>query len=820
MIKRIAFSTAAIVMAFVLQGRTLTPQEALSRIEGDRVAMKRVGGMDKPQPRLVHTATTSIGAAAVYVFDRPDDGGYLVVSADDVAAPLLGYADGGDASGEMPPQMKWWLSQYAAEIEHASETGSLRYVGSASDAGYSAQRKSIAPLLATRWDQSAPYNNDCPAISTTMPNGKAPTGCVATAMAQVMKYFNWPEKGAGTGNATDSSGKKYTMDLGVAFSWADMADSYAAGSYSATQASAVALLMKACGYAVDMNYGSSESGASSAAIPSALVDHFGYDAGAHLCMRDYYGRQEWEEMIYENLANVGPVLYTGATNLGGGHAFVCDGYSADGYFHFNWGWSGMYNGYYLLTALNPDGQGIGGYAGGYNMWQDVVLGIRKPTGQPVTPQPFRLTMTEAPTGEVNGNMLSLSGAWYNAGQQTVTAVVGARFEKVGATGNGAVQYVNLGEVSLDAMQGWRGLDIPYGYASLTDGTYKVSLVTRNGSEWLEALHMLSVPDYVLLTKKGNAYTAADVAPAHFTVSGAKMLTPLYYGKAAKMTFTVTNNSDMEIAGAVAPALLTAQSSPVALGECVFLDLLPGESSNEELVFTMQYTKQFEVGKEYEFVLYNPCDNSIYGSLGQARVSEAPSNPSLTCQSFTLSSGNPVADKTDMRFSATVKCTAGYLASPLMLVIFEESNGQYVNVSQTFFEDYLFLDAGLSATTEARLDFSQGSAGVRYLAAVYNPYVTGTPLSTIPFAISQSGVDRTSAEVLSIVRPEGGQMALVTSPAKIERVTVVGIDGRQLPAEVAYDGNSAAVDLSGCGRGVVVITATDAGGDVATVKTVL
>ena len=123
--------------------------------------------------------------------------GYLVVSADDVAAPLLGYSDSGEVSAPMPPQLQWWLKQYAAEIEQASDADAVRYVTMANrkPAGAVA-RKAIAPLLSTRWDQGAPYNDDCPSVSSpVMPNGKAPTGCVATAMAQVMKYSTGLKKG-------------------------------------------------------------------------------------------------------------------------------------------------------------------------------------------------------------------------------------------------------------------------------------------------------------------------------------------------------------------------------------------------------------------------------------------------------------------------------------------------------------------------------------------------------------------------------------------------------------------------------------------------
>ncbi len=161
----------------------------------------------------------------------------------------------------------------------------------------------------------------------------------------------------------------------------------------------------------------------------------------------------------------------------------------------------------------------------------------------------------------------MSGGWYNAGQEAERFMVGAKFEKVGATGAGAVQYVNLGEMSLNPMQGWSGLRIPYTYASLTDGTYKVSLVTRSGSQWYDALHSISVPDYVLLTKKGDAYSAANAPVSRFTVTNVKLLTDLYAGEAAKMSFTVTNDSETEIAGAVAPLLMTGGYEMVSARVC-------------------------------------------------------------------------------------------------------------------------------------------------------------------------------------------------------------------------------------------------------------
>lgn len=819
-------SAKAIIPAIALLGAiasnaaTLTPDEALARVMKESDAMRASARAVVAQPRLIHTTVGDDGEPAVYIFAADSREGSIVVSADDVAAPLLGYCDT-PADGELPPELRWWLGQYAAEIEAARSEGAPRYIEPAAPKATTA-RKAIAPLVKTRWDQGAPYNNDCPSVSqSVIGNGKAPTGCVATAMAQVMKYFGWPAKGTGTGSATVSGGSQQSMNFNVTFDWANMTDTYAAGSYTATQASAVALLMKACGYSVAMNYTPSASGAQSTAIPGALINNFGYDSGAALYRRDYYGREEWEEMIYNNLANVGPVIYTGASNVGGGHAFVCDGYSADGYFHFNWGWSGMYDGYYLLTALNPEGQGVGGFAGGYNISQDVVLGICRPTGQAVK-HPFRLTSIEAVTGEIDGIYLSMAGGWFNFTGATQSFEIGARFERVGATGANAVQYVSLGNQSLDVNAGWGGVNVPLTYASLTDGNYKVSLVTREkGADWLGALHAASVPDYLILTMSGNGYSVKNVSESHLTITNVKLYTDLYSGRAAKMSFRVTNESDVEIAGAVAPIMLSG-NTPVAEGECVFVDLLPGESSDEELIFTLQTAKGFSVNTQYNFCLYNPCDNYVYGSLGNMAVKSAPADASLRCTSFTLAGANPVTDKANMRFTANVECRSGYLTAPLMLVIFRETSTGYVNEVQKSFEDYLFLSSGQSASTTAVLDFSQGAVGENYMAAVYNPSDTSNPLDMLEFTLStQSGVEAVGDDSqLSVAYSRAVASAVVVSGAEITRVSVSGVDGRTIPAAVTYNGTTAVVDLSQAPSGVAVISASDATGAVKVAKVVL
>lgn len=821
MFRRITVLTFAIVGMLASTAALLSPEEALGRLQKGNLRLSGVHAGVAEAPRLLHTASASDGQPAVYLFGGADESGYLVVSADDCVAPLLGYSDGNEVvgQGELPPQLLWWLGQYADEIGAARSGATVNFLHSAQVAS---SRKAIAPMLTTTWDQDAPFNNDCPAISgSQVQNGKAPTGCVATAMAQIMKYFNWPDRGSGTGNASTVSGTQLTMNLAVEFDWSNMLDSYA-GNYTATQASAVAQLMKACGYAVGMNYGPAASGATTESLVEAMVENFGYDEGIRLYSRNFYGREEWESMIYDNLANVGPVYYGGSSNLGGGHAFVCDGYSTDGYYHFNWGWSGMYNGYFLLTALNPDGMGIGGSVGGFNIGQDVILGIRKPTGEPAVADPFRLSLSEAVTGVVSGSYITLSGRWSNLTTSAARFQLGAKFERVGASGASAVQYVNMGEQSLDVWYGWSSVSVPYVYASLEDGTYKVSLVTRVGSEWLGAIHAPTIPDHVLFTKSGNNYSVANAEVSQLDVSDVSLLTGLYEDTTAKMSFTVSNNSDVEIAGALAPALVNGSNRIVAEGECVFVDLLPGESVVKEHVFTLQYTASFSTGTTYRLCLYNPSDNSVYGYYGNFTVGQAPEKPVLTSLSFKLDSENPVKDKANMQFSATVRCTSGYLASPLMLAVFRESGNSYVNDSQTMFGECLFLNAGESASTTTRLDFSHGTTGVNYMAALYNPFSLSQPLASIPFTLSsESGVDATVGNDALLIRFDRASATVVaTSGVEIADVIVTGIDGRTIPVAVDYDGTTATADLSLMPRGIAIVCATDASGATSTLKIVL
>lgn len=325
--------------------------------------------------------------SGLYVFNVENDGGFVIVSNDDRTIPILGFSEKGSLDPDnMPSNMKAWLQGYADEIAWLAEHGqtttgpkkSRQKVGSHSTAA-------IAPLITTTWNQGTPYNNLCPTYDD--PNygsGTCATGCVATAMAQVMKYHEWPIDATQPIPGYTSTSYRFNLPSlpAITFDWANMKYDYS-GSYTADEATAVATLMQYCGYSVEMDYGP-ESGSNTSKVASALKEYFDYnDQTTQLVTRSYYTSANWADLIYHELANARPVVYGGQSS-GGGHEFVCDGYMFDNgtdYFHINWGWGGKSDDYFVLSSLNPYAQGIGGSSSedGFHFMQEAVIGIQKST---------------------------------------------------------------------------------------------------------------------------------------------------------------------------------------------------------------------------------------------------------------------------------------------------------------------------------------------------------------------------------------------------------------------------------------------------------
>ncbi len=336
--------------------------------------------------------------AYYYVFNAGNDNGYVIVSGDDRTDQILGYVDKGSFNEEsIPENMRSWLQFYADEINRLDEKGvTLEDVKKARARRAKPTRHSVPELMKTRWNQGDPYNLSCPDYyNSDGTKGRPASGCVATALTQVMYYYQHPAR---IKTPIPSITNTYTLDDGttktvttknigrVKIDWENMLPVYD-GDETEEQRQAVADLMYYMGQAVNMGYGSSSGAVHGTNVAEAFQKYFGYDDSIYLANRGDYSIDEWFDLLYTEIAAGHPISFSG-TSSGGGHAFVLDGFDGENLFHVNWGWGGGSNGWFLIGILNPgDNSGIGasGSSDGYSMGQDALMSVRLPDNERVEP---------------------------------------------------------------------------------------------------------------------------------------------------------------------------------------------------------------------------------------------------------------------------------------------------------------------------------------------------------------------------------------------------------------------------------------------------
>ena len=324
---------------------------------------------------------SSVQSPAYYVFDNTGGPGFVIVAGDDVAMPVLGYSFEHEFSKDnLPANLKAWLEYMRDEVNEARRSGAK--AESAVTRAWSQVEVGtpVVELETAKWNQMEPYNLLCPIVG----GESTYTGCTATAVAIVMRYHQWPEKGVGTlpGYKISRGEVLPELPLGHTYDWKNMPLEYPYWGYSQVEANAVAVLMRDCGWMIFSDYGpigSVGTMASSYDIPSGLKTYMGYDKKARIISRNGYSTFEWNALMKGELDNSRPIIYAGFS-VRSGHAFVLDGYTDQDYYRVNWGWGGYCDGYFLLTALDPEGQGAGGSEGGYNTSQTAVIGIQKDDG--------------------------------------------------------------------------------------------------------------------------------------------------------------------------------------------------------------------------------------------------------------------------------------------------------------------------------------------------------------------------------------------------------------------------------------------------------
>ncbi|MEI6576601.1 MAG: C10 family peptidase [Bacteroidota bacterium] len=385
-----------------IKAAVVSPEKA-SQVARNFYTEKRLAAEPKAvyslhSERLITLSDKNIPLIYVICFD--DAGGFVLVSGDDRVKPVLGYSFSGEyQENNLPPAYLGWLEQYKKEIRQiikkntepkAHITKEWNNYATATDFKIKSLTAQVLPLLTTTWDQGCHYNDSCPTDVNSWSCNHVPTGCVATAIAQIMKYHAYPAHGAGqhSYNALNYGMQTANFET-AAYNWASMPN-----ILNVTN-TAVAKLMYHAGVGVDMGYSTNASGAASSNAAKALVHYFQYSDSIRLLQRSDYTDAAWNAIVKHQMDLHQPIYYAGA-NPSEGHAFVTDGYQDTDYYHFNWGWSGGANGYFYLSNLDPGGMT-------FNDGQEIIVGIKPGLA---TPCSGTKVLTE-PTGDfIDGSYTS------------------------------------------------------------------------------------------------------------------------------------------------------------------------------------------------------------------------------------------------------------------------------------------------------------------------------------------------------------------------------------------------------------------------------
>ncbi len=711
------------------QARSLSPAEALGRALASPDAPAAVGAMRAPArvlPKLTLNLTAS-EAPALYVISRGENQGFVIVSADDVAAPLLGYSDEAVDFDNLPENFKWWLSQYQGEISAAVAADADTYTDAAA-----AGRDNIAPLVTTRWNQDSPYNDLCPTLGST----RCPAGCVATAMAQVINYHKYPEKGIGS-HRYRWNGQNLSFDFAnTTFEWDKMLDSYAGGAGTAEQRNAVATLLYGCGVSVDMGYKAESSGAFSYNVPMALREYFGFDQGVHYENRLVYTSQQWEDMVYDQIKNVGPVYYSGRGESGG-HAFVCDGYM-DGLFHFNWGWGGMSDGYFRLNALVPGSQGIGGNSDGFNTDQAIIAGIQKPQeGSQLAPP--SIVCSTLLSCSVVGNTLTLTSSFISFSSYSVTGRIGLEL-RYAETGEKFMTVNSTSNFTMAPGSGYTNIKISTGL--IPDGHfYGYPVFTMNGVSTPIKLYAMN-KGYLDIVKEGGKLTAQNVPVGNITYGQMEFLSPFYTNKLFAVNIPYTFTSETDVLFPVIPQLIDASGNVVALGERLNAILTPGDGVIEyagswvnsngtaATVTAGSYKLQFcTLSTDGYEVIAGPVNIEVERLSGTTVIR-------VNSGDWSIDNSESVP-MDDINIKANVFCFSGYYAGAITAKIFE--HGDASNPLSSFSSSNIFMTGGERKDVTLHGEMLNGIPGNTYDVYLYNGTTRLTSVSKSFVLGANSGI---------------------------------------------------------------------------------
>ena len=508
--------------------------------------------------RKVTKLTKAMESHGFYAFNIDgEDGGYVISSSSDRTQPVLGYSDHGkiDASNMSAP-LKYWLESLDVAVKNIEAGIPQQKDLKANSVKSVADKKAISPLVTSKWNQGDPYNLLTPPYidqNSGSYNDHSATGCVATATTQIMYYWKWPQEACKTipSYYYDWSGNRRTTEElpPIVFNWDAMTDTYDNNS-SYESKLAVAELMLYAGHGMKSGYAGS-TGATSGNALSALQNYFGYNKDAYNAYHLNYTYQEWEDLFYNELAAGRPLLM-GADNYErtGGHEFVCDGYDGNGLYHINWGWGGWDDGYFVLTVMAPDNQGIGGStdANGYSMGQNVCVNLH-PANDVVDDETVYAAISSISTGQSkvrknNEGVFSINLTYYLRTLLLHQYSIDHAFRLISS--DNEIEADELAQATVTMFPSERySCSASVKLADLTDGTYALRGISRlaGNDEWIYDDN--SDRNYVELVVNGDEM-AVNVKPAQgtkLTVNSFKLIGATEAGEWQSVVYNITNTGN-------------------------------------------------------------------------------------------------------------------------------------------------------------------------------------------------------------------------------------------------------------------------------------
>lgn len=675
--------------------------------------------------------------APYYAFNLEQ--GYVIVSGDDEMTELVGYAENGFFDAEnVPPQMQLWLDGYAEYVATVQSGKAKARKILLSDS----PSVVVEPLVTTKWNQDAPFNNFAPEYTDDNNNTqRCATGCAATAMAQIMKFHNWPEQGVGHYSYEHQSFGTISSNFSEhVYDWTNMIDRYNNGEYSNVQADAVALLMKDCGVSLNMNYGP-VSGASIYSYTPAFKNYFRYSS--RTVNRSGCETAEFTKIIADELQEGRPIIYCG-TGEDGGHAFVVDGYDTNYFLHVNWGWGGYSDGYFDMNYMDPAGLGIGGGSGAFKWNQGIVLA--RPLKDGVEPYEFIQQLCFVLFNDVQGGIFCEQEMPANKGDDVTILLrntanlsgesffgslnVGV-FDDSGALvtmGNEERIENNNGELLEFQSGSLYSVDLPMtlNTAGIADGNYIVRAMSKaNGDVWRK---FASTDCLNMTVADGKVYLSAPT-PNISMVGIGSYDTATYKGFSFNADVTVHNSSSIPVDGSIMFTVTDSETGDALSGSlraivydnCDFRSNIAFSTTNDFFAIGKTYNISF-TGFQTTDGKTLPINNTIPLSFSIVENTEVQSSLTffnIEGSSFGMTVSNENFNKADDTM-VSINCLG--------------------NANEETYQGYIAIET-LNLHTGSKWHTSLGLTE-NIPQGAYYPQIN-TPFKALPIATADDGVYRLS-----------------------------------------------------------------------------